>query len=451
MKLDLLVAEIGSTTTVVNGFKGIKSGHPVFLGQGDHPTTVMEGDVNIGLEGAIHSLKAYLGTHQLEYDEMLASSSAAGGLAMTVHGLVLEMTVKAAREAALGAGAIIKLVTGGLLMESDLEEIVYLRPNIILIAGGVDFGEKNVPLENCKKIKALNLDIPIIYAGNQAILGEVKKVFKDYKAKVYFVENVYPQIDRLNIEPTRKLIHQAFEEHITGAPGMQRVRELVNGPIIPTPGAVMDCARLLAESLGDLMVIDIGGATTDVHSVTKGSEEINRILTAPEPEAKRTVEGDLGVYVNRFNVLKLINPNKIPQKYNPDFVNGVPPIPHSPEEMDFVHFISEGAIKMAVNRHCGSLRYLYGPSGRLTIAEGKDLTQIKTIIGTGGVLTRLPFGKEIMAKVTGNKESGKLLPPPESNILIDSNYIMASLGVMAKKYPDAALTLLKESLGIVIR
>mgnify|MGYP001222640608 CR=1 FL=1 len=294
MKINLLVAEIGSTTTVVNAFDDINSPCPKFLGQGQAATSVLEGDVNIGLRNAINNLAENRKVDNIEYDELIATSSAAGGLRMTVHGLVYDMTVKAAREAALGAGANIKNVTAGKLRKSDLVKIKEIKPNIILIAGGVDYGERDTALHNAELISELDLDIPVIYAGNIENHEEVKELFKDKKSELYIVENVYPKIDQLNIEPTRKVIQQVFEKHIVHAPGMKKVREMVNGTIMPTPGAVMEAAKLLYDEIGDLLVLDVGGATTDVHSVTEGSEEINRILINPEPLAKRTVEGDLG-------------------------------------------------------------------------------------------------------------------------------------------------------------
>ena len=105
MKIDVLVAEIGSTTTVVNAFNNIKTSDPIFVGQGQAPTSVLEGDVRIGLKGAIDDLAKSIGAEKIEYLEMLATSSAAGGLKMSVHGLVFDMTARAAKEAALGAGA----------------------------------------------------------------------------------------------------------------------------------------------------------------------------------------------------------------------------------------------------------------------------------------------------------------------------------------------------------
>ncbi|MFA7411876.1 MAG: glutamate mutase L, partial [Tissierellaceae bacterium] len=164
MKIDLLVAEIGSTTTVVNGFDGFDT-CPRFIGQGQFPTTVLEGDVNVGLKGAIDDLARKIAS-PIEYKELLATSSAAGGLRMTVHGLVYDMTVRAAREAALGAGANIKLVTAGKLRKSDLKKLQELEPNIILIAGGVDYGERDTALHNAELIAEMELNIPLIYAGN---------------------------------------------------------------------------------------------------------------------------------------------------------------------------------------------------------------------------------------------------------------------------------------------
>ena len=166
MKIDVLVAEIGSTTTVVNAFNDISTDDPKFVGQGQAPTSVLDGDVRIGLRGAIDDLAKNIGADKIDYKEMLATSSAAGGLKMTVHGLVYDMTAKAAKEAALGAGAIIHQVTAGRLRRTDLKKIEEIKPNIILIAGGVDYGERETAIYNAELISNMGLNIPIIYAGN---------------------------------------------------------------------------------------------------------------------------------------------------------------------------------------------------------------------------------------------------------------------------------------------
>ena len=453
MKINLLVAEIGSTTTVVNAFDDIQS-DPKFIGQGQGATSVLGGDVNIGLQTAIEDLKLNLGASILEYDDLIATSSAAGGLRMSVHGLVFDMTVRAAKEAALGAGANIKYLTAGKLRKSDLRKIEGINPNIILIAGGVDYGERETALYNSELIVTLGLSIPVIYAGNIENIEDVKDIFKDTKHELYIVENVYPNIDELNIEPTRKVIQSVFERHIIHAPGMEKIRELVTGNIMPTPGAVMQASQLLYDEIGDLITVDVGGATTDVHSVTEDSEEIARITLSPEPKAKRTVEGDLGVFVNMKNIVemvgeeKLIDELKIYLESLNILIENHKALPETDLEKKFVEVLAEHATITAVKRHAGKLKQIYGPRGKKTIAEGKDLTGVKYLIGTGGALTRLDGRMDILKQIPLSNNGTDLLPNTEVEILIDNHYIMASLGVMSKKYPEVALNLLLKSFGI---
>ncbi len=450
MKINVLVAEIGSTTTVVNAFNEINCPCPNFVGQGQAPTTVLAGDVTVGLKGAVEDLKKNLNIPELEWDEFLATSSAAGGLRMTVHGLVYDMTVRAAKEAALGAGAIIKHVTAGKLRRTDLKKIQDINPNIILVAGGVDYGERETALHNFEMIASLNLNIPVIYAGNIENHDEIRLIAEDSGVRVYIVENVYPKVDMLNVEPTRKVIQEVFEEHIIHAPGMTKVREMVNGPIIPTPGAVMEAAKVLKAHIGDLVVFDVGGATTDVHSVTEGSEEISRILISPEPVAKRTVEGDLGVYVNLLHIIEKIGLENLKKEFEDaeELIRNAKPIPQSDREKQFIERLAKEAVLTSLERHAGSLRHLYGSTGKKTVAEGKDLTDIKYIIGTGGALTRLPERVEILKAVGRHSKGIELYPGKEAEILIDNYYIMASLGVLSKRFPEAALSLLLESTGL---
>jgi len=453
MKIDILVAEIGSTTTVVNGFDGINSDRPVFIGGAQAPTSVLDGDVRIGLKAAIRNLEENLGVSHLEYDEMLATSSAAGGLKMSVHGLVFDMTARAAKEAALGAGAIVHQVTAGKLRRTDLKVLSESLPNLILIAGGVDYGERDTALYNAEKIAEMGLNVPVIYAGNVENQEEMKLIFEDIAPdqELYIAPNVFPKIDELNVIPTRKLIQEAFEKNIVHAPGMEHVFDLVKDTIMPTPASVMKAAELLAKYLGDALVVDVGGATTDVHSVTTGDEAIAKIQVAPEPEAKRTVEGDLGVYVNFQNVVESIGEKQLIkegfdlEKLTTQYKH----IPKNKEERKFVSRLTEEAVLKGIHRHVGRIRHIYGPSGRQSLAEGKDLTQVQYVIGTGGALTQLADGKEALEKVLlTNNPNQLLLPHAGAKILLDKDYIMASIGVLSTKYETAALALLKQSFGI---
>jgi len=455
MKIDVLIAEIGSTTTVVNAFDNLESENPVFLGQGQAPTSVKEGDVNIGLQAAIEDMKKnlHIENENLEYRHMLATSSAAGGLRMTVHGLVYDMTVKAAKEAALGAGANIHLITAGKLSKVDMIKLDRIKPNIILIAGGVDYGERETALYNSEIIAASDLDIPVIYAGNIAVADDVKLIFESYSKEknLHVVPNVYPKIDILNIEPTREVIQDIFEKHITEAKGMEKIREMVNGPIIPTPGAVMKASKILKDEIGDLVTIDVGGATTDIHSVTEGTEKVKKVLVEPEPVAKRTVEGDLGVFINKRNIVDIIKIENLEKELNmtfediENFTNSDIAIPESEEHKRFIERLTKEAVIVSINRHAGGYRTYFGGKTN-TLAFGKDLTGVKWLIGTGGALTRLTAREEILNSISQFNRVDKLLPTAEAQVLIDNDYIMASLGVLSSLYKEAAVKLLLKSL-----
>ena len=367
---------------------------------------------------------------------------------MSVHGLVYDMTVRAAKEAALGAGGILKHVTAGKMRRTDLKKIVEIRPNIVLVAGGVDYGERETALHNFELVADLGLDIPVIYAGNVENHDEVREIAEEKNLRLYLVENVYPRVDQLNVEPTRAVIQQVFEEHIIHAPGMGTVRDMVDGPILPTPGAVMEAAKVLKEAIGDLVVFDVGGATTDVHSVTEGSEEIGRLMVSPEPVAKRTVEGDLGVYVNMYHIVGKIGREELLREF-PDLdslLAGARAIPDTDRSKAFVERLTETAMLTALERHAGTLRQLYIATGKRTIAEGKDLTAVRFIVGTGGALTRLPRHREILARAAGYGKGMELFPKAEARVLVDNDYIMASLGALSRRYPDDARKLLLNSL-----
>lgn len=434
MKIDLLFAEIGSTTTVLTAFHfGIK---PRVIAQSEHWTTVNEGDVTIGIENALRKMEEQLG-HKIIWEKFGASSSAAGGLKMTVHGLVYDMTVRAAREAALGAGAVIKYVTAGKMDDFHLKKILSIQPKLILLAGGVDYGESETVLHNAKMLSKLELDVPIVYAGNVAAAEQVEYILTNAGKKVYITENVYPKIDYLNVEPTRNVIKEVFAEHIVKAPGMEKIKDLVNYEIIPTPAAVMRATELAYEHFGDCLTVDIGGATTDVDSVTDGTPEIQEMLVSPEPFAKRTVEGDLGLYVNAHNVIEMMGEENLKREFEDftDLVNRISPYPRSDRDEYFISKLATFCLQQGIRRHAGSKKHLYTPTGRKTVAEGKDLTAIRYIIGTGGFLSRSKYAKEVMEslKHISKLHPMELLPGENVEFLRDSYYIMAAIGLIASK------------------
>ncbi|MDO9628523.1 MAG: glutamate mutase L [Acholeplasmataceae bacterium] len=444
MIIDCLVAEIGSTTTVVNAFN-LHQGPVEFIGRGMHQTTV-DSDVTIGLKNAIDDLKNNLNIEELTYKEMLASSSAAGGLKITVHGLVYEMTARAAKEAALNAGANIHLITANRIESEHIERIKEIKPNIIIIAGGTDFGEKEVAYHNL--LDLMDLNIPIIYTGNVANHDRIKNLNKSH---IRIVENVYPRVDDFNIIPLREAIYETFEKNIIHAKGMQHIFDMVNEIIIPTPGAVMDATLLLNEIFDGVMTIDVGGATTDIHSVSEPKPEFLKYNDG-EPRFKRTVEGDLGVFINRKHVLKTFKAGEIERNTGMSYdhvlhvMETEPFIPTTEFGKKAVDLLTRQCVFQALDRHIGDMKRVFTTNGFKVIPDGKDVTQVKAIFLTGGALLNASHPKQIIKDYL-LKQQTKLIPDPNTKVYIDYDYIFASLGVLSHLYPNQAKELLLKSIG----
>ncbi|HYN41602.1 MAG TPA: glutamate mutase L [Thermoanaerobaculia bacterium] len=451
--IEILTLEVGSTITKANGFVRLTGGGLDHVAQGFAPTSVAEGDVGIGADAALADLAATSGLDP-SGAETFVNSSAAGGLRMTVHGLTLSMTARAAREAALGAGGIVKMVTAGELDEFELDEIRRIRPNLILLAGGVDYGEKGIVLRNAEKLAALangacgsnhanqaneeertnaakdGLPVPVLYAGNAALRRPIEALFRAAGVELHVAENVFPDVDVLNVEPLRRLVHEAFNRHIVHAPGMARLATLTRHGILPTPGAVLRAAELFAEVAGDCLVFDVGGATTDVHSVTEGGAEWHSRLLEPEPRAKRTVEGDLGVYVNARHVVELSGDTAAEAH-----LEDLAALPATERERALTRWLCEKAVAIGARRHAGVVSDLYTPTGRRQVVKGKDLTAVKWVVATGGALTKVDGAAECLRAVcTG---AGRhLLPDPSATILVDADYRFSALGTLAHAFPD---------------
>jgi len=441
--VDALVAEIGSTTTVVSAFNGLSdypAATPRLVGQGVAATSVAEGDVTIGVNAARAKLEGATGP--LAPGLTLATSSAAGGLRMTVHGLTQRMTATAAKEAALGAGGVVEYVTAGRLRDHDVRRIDDIAPNLILLAGGVEGGDCDTVLFNAGRLCELSARPIVVYGGNSVVRSDAQEILEAAGFRVRLTSNVYPSIDELDIVPARAAIHDAFEEHITHAPGMERIGEVVNGKILPTPGAVLIAAERLAEDVGDLVVIDVGGATTDVHSITDGSAEVAALMIEPQPHSKRTVEGDLGTYVSAAHVVEMLAQQQRPRRLPP-------PLPVTRDDIEAALTLAHFAAVTGVQRHAGQFAHLYTPTGRQTVARGRDLTACRLLIGTGGALTRLPGGEAILADTRGRSGGERLLPPADAACALDREYIFACCGALFAHFPAGAVTaLMRRSAGL---
>ena len=456
MKDVTFLVDIGSTFTKVTAVDVEKRR---IQSQSSAPTTPK--DVSAGLQNALEGLKLTRG--ELQSAQVLACSSAAGGLRMVAIGLVEDLTAKAAKQAALGAGARVLKTFSFQLTEEDRAEITQLKPDIILLAGGTDGGNTENILHNAKVLASLPTAVPVVIAGNRSVAQEVAQSFPA-SFSTYIAANVMPQIGKLQVEPAREAIRKVFMEKIIYAKGLTKASRLIDSIFMPTPAAVLRAGQLLSQGTaitkgwGDCLIVDVGGATTDVHSLGEGMPTKAGVVMRglPEPFAKRTVEGDLGVRVSVVSLMEAVSSRVLAQDtgWSEERVesriralNDQPEtLPQNPEEVLFDQVLGHQAVKLGVGRHVGRLSELYTPSGLVWIQDGKDLSKVKRIIGTGGVLIN---SRDPLAVLEGaQQESTSLLElrPESPNYFLDGDYILAAMGLLAQEQPEVALTVLQNSL-----
>ena len=430
MTIDALVLEVGSTITKANGFRRRADGSLDHVAQGFAPTSVAAGDVGVGVDEAVTRLQDSSGLSASDA-EVFVNSSAAGGLRMTVHGLTMGMTARAAREAALGAGAIVTLVTAGRLGHHDLERIREIDPSMVLLAGGVDHGDQEVVLANAQALATSGVRGPVLYAGNVAAQRAVRGIFEGSGIELVVTDNVFPDIDELAVEPVRALVHEEFNRHIVHAPGMARLEALssVADPAHARGGArwVRSCSPMRSGTASWSTSAERRPTSTASPTAARSGPPGP---IDPEPRAKRTVEGDLGVFVNARNIAELAGGADWAAR-----LADLAATPSTERQRQLTRDLCAFAVATAARRHAGVVRDQYTPTGRKQVVHGRDLTAVRWVVGTGGALTRVPGGREILRSICRGPGT-HLLPPPDAGILIDRDYRFSALGTLAQAYPD---------------
>jgi uncharacterized protein (TIGR01319 family) len=426
--------------------------------------TTVENDIMIGFNKAYDSLKNALEGKNVEFVKKLACSSAAGGLKMVAIGLVPELTAEAAKRAALGAGARVLKVYSYELTNKEINEIKNSNLDIILLAGGTDGGNKDCIIHNAKMLAEGSVKLPIVLAGNKVAEDEVEDILK--KSNIYYrsAENVMPRLNVLNVEPAREEIRKIFMEKIIEAKGMNSAESYINGILMPTPAAVLKAARILSEGsdkeegIGDLVVVDIGGATTDIHSIADGEPTKPGVTLRglEEPFAKRTVEGDLGMRYSALSLWEAAGTRKVQKYLNDKKINveenckirtdNIKMVPNNEDEIKFDEAMAKVATEIAMERHVGTIESVYTPMGIVYSQVGKDLSEVKWFIGTGGVLVHSKNPQDILKAGNFTMESPAYLKPQNPDCLLDKEYIMSAMGLLSEDYPDMAVRIMKKYL-----
>jgi len=449
-----LMIDLGSTYTKV---AVVEAAEPRLVARTQAVTTAA--DITVGLIHALQELPGDLAEHVTEFPIRLACSSARGGLRVIAIGLVPELTAEAARRAALGAGARVLQAYSHHLTLEELSEIVQLDPDIVLLCGGTDGGNEEAILHNAKTLAYSSLRAPIIVAGNKDASERVRSLLDARGKEVYVTENVMPRLGELNVDPAREAIRGVFIEKIVDGKGLRRAESFVQSVVMPTPEAVMRAAVLLSdgtdrhEGLGELMVVDVGGATTDVHSVAEGGPTTRTAILRglPEPYAKRTVEGDLGLRVSAAALLDSVGERQLALEIGiPDLnvgqvirgLNGrVEHVAHDDKEWAIDEGMAHAAVRLSVERHVGRLQELRLLAGHCFIQVGKDLTEVRHLIGTGGVFTYGEHPFRVLKAGLYDPDNPLVLKPKCPRLWIDKPYILWAAGLLSEVDPETAFEL----------
>lgn len=430
------------------------------------PSTVHV-DAGIALKQCFDAAEQILGKKAFKDALKLSSSSAAGGLRIAVSGLSESLSIKAGRNASFGAGGKIVYTGTGRLTPEDIEGIRLSDAEILLLCGGYEGGNYAHILHNAELLSSSELYIPVIYAGNSHVTKEVRRLFLSRGKECFIAENMMPDVGVLNIESTVDIIRELFMSRITGMNGVGAVKAAVDGQIVPTPAAVLSAGELLfrgskeKQGIGPYMMLDIGGATTDVYSFAENtSYQGARYIGGPEPAAKRTVEGDMGMRESSACLLKEVGLKKFAAGCGLQETVIEEAIRHRTVEREYIACgekekridleIAENAVRISARRHSGSVKKEFYDGCRL-VQRGKNLTEIRTVIGTGGILVNNP--QEISERILKNAE---LLPQEEESVLlpekitplVDRDYIFFAAGLLRNYDEEAALAIMKQSIGI---
>lgn len=404
-----------------------------------------------------------------EFDETpkFATSSAAGGLRMSVTGLTASLSSLAGKSAALGAGAKIIASYTGLLKDDDIRKLEDSNTEIILLSGGYEKGNSSMVLKNAEMLAQSDVNAPIVYAGNSGITRDIRTLMKSGGKKCYTVENIIPEIGKLNVGPSQEVIRHLFLERITDMKGFSRVKKYFDNDMIPTPVAVLHAGELLNKGtaahkgIGNLMIMDIGGATTDVYSFNENkSFKGAKLIGIEETFAKRTVEGDLGMRENSHGVISQKGYDKAADELgiseetlrssisnrigNTDF------LPETKEEHDIDDMIARTAIGAAARRHAGHIEASYERKGQF-VQIGKNLTDITTIIGTGGILVHNDAPGAILKSALITDKDKNILLPHNADVFLDTDYVLFSAGLIRDIDEDAALEIMLNSIKPCLR
>lgn len=382
------------------------------------------------------------------------SSSAKGGLAVAALGLVPTITLESATVTAHSAGAKVSQHFAYKLNRSDIRQLEQAPPDIFLFTGGTDGGNVGYGLQNAKILAESNLNCSIIYAGNRDIQDDIADILGHKDLTI--VNNILPDLDSPNPYDARKAICDIFLKKIVKGKGLDVIVDQTGVDPRPTPFSIFELVHHIRDSVPgweEFILMDMGGATTDIYSSCNNDVLPDTILHGlPEPKVKRTVEGDLGMRVSAMIAgeagralaeAQFVNhPEELDGFYRYlSYVNKHPDyLPQTKEEHVFDHLLAGICIALGLERHAGTKQQVTTCAGAVDLQIGRDLSRVRKIIGTGGWLSRSDdFAIQEYIKYRKLDSKGRqILLPDEFEYYRDSQGLFPLLANVASQYPQAA-------------
>ena len=387
---------------------------------------------------------------------VLACSSAGGGLRIAVVGNEERVTAEAGRGVALSSGGrVVHVGSGGL----DADRLAALRaaaPDVVLLVGGTDGGNADVLLGAAVVLAAARWPGPVVVAGNADAAAEAAAALAEAGVPRQVAGNVVPRIGVLAPDSARAAIRTVFLRHVIGGKHLSASPAFVEMVVGATPDVVLGGVEVLAGVAGaDVVVVDVGGATTDVHSVVEIDPEdavLARQVVAPS-RVTRTVEGDLGMRwgapqtVEQGVAAGLVDPAEQAGLRRAARVRGDDPglVPTGAAGRGADHRLAEVAVGVALRRHAGRQRVRAGPDGRVVERTGRDLREVGVLVGSGGVLRHAgaDAADRLLRAATGVDVRGGWLLPRAPRVTVDRTYVLAAVGLLAAEHPDVAAALVR--------
>lgn len=426
------------------------------------PSTVRT-DARVGLKQCFDAARQVIGEQAFKAAIKLSSSSAAGGLRMAVIGLTPTLSITAGRNAAFGAGAKILGSFSGMLSREEVMQLEKMDTEIILLCGGYENGNKSMVLHNAQAIADSSITSPVIFAGNSVVASTVRGMFINKHKECFVVKNIIPNVGMLDTQSTEEVIRNVFLKRIINMKGLDKIKGSIDQMLMPTPAAVLEAGELLAlgtdsqDGLGPLMIVDIGGATTDIHTyIEQKSYSGAKIMGAAEPFAKRTVEGDMGMRESSICLMHEVGSQKLAYKVGIPAeqleasinmrINTTKFVADTQAEMRVDQEIASAAAYISARRHAGHIEYVHSSNCNV-IQLGKNLTELRTVVGTGGPIINSMSPKQILKQVLADpiKEAETLLPNTAS-FFVDRDYVFFAAGLLKQFDKDLALSIMKNSL-----